>query len=194
MRRASLAGATAVVFSVTLLAGAIADPAADTSSLPYPLGSGSPDGDGPRVPNANGALPVSFRDLASFEFLPLESKVDPAVASRSIPDSIRAWSGKKVVLDGYMMPTQFDPEKGTVTEFVLMSRTFGCCEPGTPMIHEMAVVTMGKGKSTQPYPDRIVSVTGKLTVGVETDNLGYMVSIYRIRGETVQATGPVHTH
>jgi hypothetical protein len=58
----------------------------------------------------------------------------------------------------------------------------------------MIMVTMGKGKHTEPFPDRIITVTGKLQVEVEADHLGYITSVYRIRAESVHAVGPAHTH
>jgi hypothetical protein len=162
--------------------------------LEYPIGSSSSVLDAPRVPNADGALPISFRDLASFELVPLESKMDRDLAQKTIPDSIKKWNGKKVVIDGYMTPLKYTEGGEGVVEFLLVSRVFGCCDFGTPMVNEMVFVTMAKGKETEPFPDRIVTVTGKFRAEAETDGLGYLTGIYRIRGESVLATGPPHVH
>lgn len=147
-------------------------------------GSASRVVDAPRVVDSEGALPVSFRDLASFEYDLPEAKIVPGKKKPDIPDSVRAWSGKKVKIEGYMIPLKFGA--GKVTEFLLSSQPFGCCFGGIPMVNEMVEVVMPKGQGAPSIPDRLITVRGTLTVGEKTDAMGYLLSIYQIKAEAVE--------
>ncbi len=155
-------------------------------------GTALPIPDVPRVPDAHGALPVSFRDLASFEYLLPESKIVPGQPKPEIPDSIRAWSGKKIAVEGFMIPLKFG--SGKVTEFLLTSQPFGCCFGGIPMMTEMIEVKMAKGEGVTAMSDRIIRVRGKLHVGEKTDAMGYLLSVYQLDAEAVEDNARVSHH
>lgn len=97
-----------------------------------------------------------------------------------IPDKVRALDGKRVEITGFMMPIN-EPQR--LTRFIVVQSLWGCCFGQTPAVNHVVVVTMEPGKVVNFYPDA-VRVTGVFSVG-ETREEGYLVSIYRLVGDTV---------
>jgi hypothetical protein len=104
--------------------------------------------------------PVSFDDLASFTFTQYASS-----EKHEVPAKILALSGKKIAVDGYMMPLAY--EAGGTKKFLLMRYRFGCCYSVPPMLNEWIEVTMAKGVADY-IPDTLSTVSGVLTVKEET--------------------------
>jgi hypothetical protein len=125
-------------------------------------------------------LKVGFDQLASYVFTP--PQYDPAGTAESvsagdvqIPAPIKALSGKKVVITGYMVPVRL--EKGMVTEFLLMRNTQACCFGGVPNMNEWVVVKIPKG--VPPLMDTPVAFYGLLKVGSILEN-GYVTGLYEL--------------
>lgn len=128
-----------------------------------------------------GYLKVGFDQLAGYPFTP--PQFDPTAASpetgeNQIPAAIKALTGKKVVITGYIVPVRID--KGLTTEFLLMRNTMACCFGGVPNMNEWIVVKMRQG--VQPVMDVPIPFYGTLTVGAIFEN-GYMTGLYRLDGE-----------
>ncbi len=98
-----------------------------------------------------------------------------------IPAEIRKLDGRKVAIEGYMVP--LDVEKGKVRSFMLSRAMLGCCFADSLGITEMVKVQRADGKPIS-Y-EQTVRVTGTLEVGEEKDADGYIESVYRIKAETV---------
>ena len=142
------------------------------------------------VPDAvveNGYLKLGFEHLASYTFNPppfdpsAAPTATPATGEEQIPDKVKAWSGKKAVITGYMVPVKMD--KGLVTEFLLMRNTMACCFGGVPNMTEWVVVKMKKG--VPPMMDVPVAFFGELKVGAMFEN-GYMTGLYELAGERME--------
>lgn len=136
-----------------------------------------------------GYLKLGFDRLASYRF---ESPAyDPAAApdappptgEEQIPESVKAWSGRKAIVTGFMLPTKL--EKGLTTEFLLVKDAAMCCYGVVPAMNEWVVVRMRKG--VRPLMDVPISFYGTLTVGAVIEN-GYVTGIYELDGEKM---GPV---
>lgn len=104
--------------------------------------------------------PVSFDELASFACAQYASG-----EKHEIPAKILALSGKRIAIDGYMMPLAY--EAGGTKKFLLMRYRFGCCYAVPPMLNEWIEVTMAKGVADY-IPDTLSTVSGVLTVKEET--------------------------
>ena len=123
---------------------------------------------------------ISFRKLASFDYpqTPLgESGLD------RIPASIRALHGRRVAVNGYMVPWTFD--QGKIRTFFLSRQLFDCCFGDVAKVNEVIEVNFADGVANLSF--RPITVVGTLAVGEVVDSFGYVMSVYRIRGESVIA-------
>ena len=111
---------------------------------------------------------VSLLQLTSVDWKP----------GRPLPTKIRRLDGRRVWTVGYMHATD---EAGMVS-FPLVA-TLKCQCGGTPTPNKFVQVVLEKG-STDFRPDP-VAVRGVLEVG-EVEEDGYVVSLYRLRGEIVE--------
>ena len=147
--------------------------AGEPPSPPLPVAPPAPQ---PSPPAKDEEVPTSFDDLASFEF--------PAGGSqeRTLPESIVRLSGRRVVLDGYMMPLQY--EAGGAKKFLLMRYRFGCCYAVSPQLNEWIEVTMDKGVADY-IPDALSTVWGVLVVKEETRE-GATIGLYKMRASRAE--------
>ena len=131
-----------------------------------------------------GYLKLGFEHLASFTFVPptadasADQNSTTARVAEQIPATVKSWSGKKVLVVGFMIPVKM--EKGLVTEFLLMRNTMACCFGATPSINEWVTVKMKKG--VPPTMDVPVEFYGELRVSPVFEN-GYLSGIYQLDGE-----------
>ncbi len=100
-----------------------------------------------------------------------------------IPKPIHALNSRKVGIKGFMLPLKV--EGGVVTELLIMKDQSMCCYGSTPKINEWVSVKM-KGKGVKPLMDQPVTLFGTLHVGEAREN-GYLVGIYRLDGERMEA-------
>ena len=139
---------------------------------------------------ADGQLVVGFDKLSSFKYdVPDENPDSPFAKGKDpdtqIPEAVKAFSGKRVSLKGFMLPLKV--EQGLVTELLIMRDQSMCCFGTVPKINEWVSVRM-TGKGIKPVMDQAVSLVGTLKVGAIREN-GYLVGIYQMDGERMD--GPV---
>ena len=124
-------------------------------------------------PRKDDLLDLPFAKLA-FRYWPqAKGGRDP------IPAEIRKLDGRKVAIEGYMIPIDF--EKGKVRTFLLSRSMMGCCYADSPGITDVIKVQRADGK-TMSF-EQMVRVTGSLEVGEEKDADGYLESVYRIKAD-----------
>jgi hypothetical protein len=99
-----------------------------------------------------------------------------------IPPVIKAFDGKKVVLEGFMLPTDYDTH-GKVVQFIVMKNQMSCCYGGPTQIHEFASVKV-HGPGVNSVMDVPVRVKGVLHVGPHREN-GRLTDVYRMEAESV---------
>lgn len=132
----------------------------------------------------NGYLRLGFDRLASYKFVApaFDPAADPKApvptGEEQIPAAVKAWSGRKAIVTGFMLPTKLD--QGLVTEFLLVKDPMMCCYGVVPAMNEWVVVRMAKG--VRPQMDVPISFRGELKVGALLEN-GYMTGIYLLAGE-----------
>jgi hypothetical protein len=127
---------------------------------PVPAPAPSPPSAPPAAGEDGEFEPVSFDELASFTFTQYASG-----EKHEVPAKILALSGKRIAVDGYVMPLSY--EAGGAKKFLLMRYRFGCCYSVPPMLNEWIEVTMAKGVADY-IPDTLSTVSGVLTVKEET--------------------------
>jgi hypothetical protein len=124
-------------------------------------------------------LIAGFDKLASFEFNAPESEEKAAAAEAQIPERVRKFDARKVVVTGFMLPVKMDG--GLVTEFLLMKDQTGCCYGVMPKVNEWIVVKMA-GKGVPPMMDMPITFEGTLKVGQIYEG-GYLTGLYLLKGE-----------
>ena len=81
----------------------------------------------PAPESENGYLKLGFDRLTSFVFVApafdgaANGKLPAQTGEEQIPATVKSWSGKKVVITGFMVPVKM--EKGLATEFLVMRNT-----------------------------------------------------------------------
>jgi hypothetical protein len=146
-------------------------------------------------------LNVTFDSLSSFHYeipnldpnapKPPELKTvggdkNPPTVKDQIPAPIRAFNGKKVAVQGFMVPMKI--EKGATKTFLLVKDQSLCCYGRMPRMNEWISVKMSGEKSAKFISDQPVTVFGKLDVGEEIEK-GEVLSVYRLEAEDV--AGPL---
>jgi len=131
-------------------------------------------------------MAITFAKLGGYRYYPPASRTKPGekpVAKSAIPEAVRALDGRKVSIEGYMIPIDF--QKGKIISFILSKAMFGCCYGDSPQINEVIKVVSADGKPMSYLT--MPRVTGILEVGEEFDSEGYIDSIYRIKADAVTA-------
>ncbi|MFO1457821.1 MAG: DUF3299 domain-containing protein [Verrucomicrobiota bacterium] len=138
---------------------------------------------------ADGVTAVGFDKLSGFKYeVPEESPGSaPALANpdSQIPETVKAFNGKRVALKGFMLPLKV--EQGLVTELLIMRDQSMCCYGSVPKINEWVSVKM-TSKGVKPVMDQAITMQGTLKVGAIREN-GYLVGIYQMDGEKMD--GPL---
>ncbi len=99
-----------------------------------------------------------------------------------IPPHIKAYDGRKVRVEGYIMPLRL--KKGLVTEFLLFRDQAACCfGDKAKMNHYMRVKVNGKG--FEPGSTMTHKVRGTLAVG-EIYVQDYLTGIYQMSADGVE--------
>ena len=135
----------------------------------------------------DGYLRLGFDRLASYRFV--TPKFDPSTGQpqeggeEQIPAAVKAWSGRKAIVTGFMLPVKM--EGALVTEFLLVKDAMMCCYGIIPNMNEWIVVRMPKG--VRPLMDVPIDFHGVLKVGAMFEN-GYLVGIYLLEGEKMGQT------
>jgi len=95
-----------------------------------------------------------------------------------LPDDIQELDGKRVYIWGWMAQ---DTLEGT-TEFKLITDQCGC--DGPPKVFHFVDVDMGD--TVIGYRPEKVKVVGTISVGEETDEDGFVTSIYRLEAKSIE--------
>jgi len=144
-----------------------------------------------KLPDAGYPL-VGFEKLAGYGFEvsdellgPVTNDVDAAAAKTNgqIPETVRVFNQRRAAIKGFMLPLKV--EGGLVTELLIMKDQSMCCYGATPKINEWVSVKMA-AKGVKPMMDQPVTLLGTLHVGEMREN-GYLIGIYRMDGEKMQA-------
>ena len=129
---------------------------------------------------------VGFDKLAAFPYTIVDTgtgatpaEIEQARKRNQVPDWIRFYHEKPVLLTGYLMPLQL--ENGLAKKFVLMKDVNTCCYGATPNMNDYVVVTM-KGAGVPATQDIPVEIIGVLHVEEKYEN-GYVTSLFRLDGE-----------
>ncbi len=93
-----------------------------------------------------------------------------------LPERIARLNGKPVVLTGYMHTFQ-KPQTGT---FLMVDD--GCACGGRPQVNRFVEVTLADDATT-PYRPGLLDVSGVLEVKEKRDEDGFVVSLFRLKGE-----------
>jgi hypothetical protein len=139
----------------------------------------------PAPAEENGYLRLGFDRLAGYRFVPpafdpaADAKTPPPGGEEQIPATVKAWSGRKAIVTGFMLPVKM--QDGLVTEFLLVKDPMMCCYGVVPNMNEWVVVKMAKG-GVKPLMDVPISFFGVLKVGAMFEN-GYMTGVYLLEGE-----------
>lgn len=132
---------------------------------------------------------TSWDTLGGFFYQPPDPDAEPIPGlpkpKNEIPKSIQAMNGKKVLLQGYMVPLR--TKKGEVTEFILCKFVPACCFGDTIKMNEWVHVKMQQDKSCQYVPSQTITVFGTFDVG-EVKDQGVVLSIFRMTAD--QVAGP----
>jgi hypothetical protein len=118
---------------------------------------------------------------ASLEFSELYSKT--TVRGVEFSPKLQALNGKSVVMDGWMAP----PLKPKLDFFVLTKAplaTCPFCSTAADWPPDIVLVIMPPGRTAEPTTKRI-QVTGRLEVGIKTDEDTGFVSLVRIYADRI---------
>ena len=135
-----------------------------------------------------GFASVGFDVLATFKYeVPEDAPASKTNAPAADPDTqipakVKAFSGKKVAVKGFMLPLKV--EGGLVTELLLMRDQSMCCFGTVPKINEWIAVKMTTS-GIKPVMDQAVTLYGTLKVGAMREN-GYLVGIYQMDADTIE--------
>lgn len=134
---------------------------------------------------------VTFSVLSDFDFGLTQdiastssiSEATAALATAQIPPSVRSLDGRKVVIEGFLLPVKMN--NGLAVEFLLMRNQSMCCYGVAPKINEwITVQTSGEG--VKPVMDQPIAVAGVLHVGPIMEN-GSLAGIYRLEADKISA-------
>lgn len=132
---------------------------------------------------------TSWDTLGGYLYEPPDPEAEPIPGlpkpKNEIPKSITEMNGKKVLVQGFMVPLR--TKKGEVTEFILCKFVPACCFGDTIKMNQWIHVKMQKDKSCQYVPNQTITVFGKFDVG-ELKDQGIVLSIYRMTAD--QVAGP----
>ncbi len=138
-------------------------------------------------PGSDGLWTLDWRELMSFDYaLPRRPDLGPKATTEreaQIPPGIRAWQGRRVRIDGFMMPIEVDGD--SVLLFNLFHSLESCCFGTLAQITNWIEVELPSGKGVEYFPYGSIEVTGTLEVG-ELHVSGGVVAIYRLRGESAE--------
>ena len=179
------------VLLVLLLAGlrALADDSSPVGDVIEPIGMApSPPPSTATNTILDGDI-VGFDQLAGFK-VKLNNELllntnRPAWADEQvdamIPTRIQAATGKKISVDGFMIPLEYKGRE--VTKFILAMNQNTCCFGGNPQVHEFIIVT-APGDGVEDQMDIPLRVTGHLQVGAFRHQ-GTLSGIYRLSAQSV---------
>ncbi|HYD84315.1 MAG TPA: hypothetical protein VEA63_09685 [Opitutus sp.] len=131
-------------------------------------------------------LALGFDKLSSFTYTLVdagtgatEEEIAEHLKKDPVPEWVRAYDSKRVLLTGYMMPLQV--ENGRSKKFVMMRDVNTCCYGAVPNMNDYLVVTM-EGEGVEAIQDVPVDLVGVFKIDHRYDG-GYVVSLFAMKGE-----------
>jgi hypothetical protein len=133
------------------------------------------------------ALPtLSFHTLSSFKCD--ETFKGPDGRLIVIPQALQRLSGRKVAVEGFVVPLQLSKD-GTVTSFALCRDRNYCCYGVTPTINEVILCDLRPGQHCRVQKDTPTRVCGTLEVSAKFTQ-GELLSIYRMQVDSTSDIMP----
>ncbi len=115
-------------------------------------------------------------------------RVDPRLKRKkpdsTVPESIKALSGQKISVSGFMIPMLMDRDK--VSSFILAQSRMTCCYGVIPKLNQWIYVRMDNGKTTESTMDIPVTVFGTFSVGSEFDEQNKGWCLYRMTFDKIE--------
>ncbi len=110
---------------------------------------------------------------------------DPNAFALRVPSAARSLHGRRVAVDGYMIPISLSENATKTTEFLLLPDTKVCCEGETPKQNGWILVSAPGGGVT-PQMDQLLRVRGELTVKeIWNPTDGFFKGLYHMTCEDV---------
>lgn len=133
-------------------------------------------------PDEKGRVAVSFDRLAGFDYTPPKSAtaVHPSLRQEGIPEAVRQLDGKRVRVQGFMLPLAND-QAGKVTLFLIMRSTMACCYGADPRPNEWIVADASRAPQ-RIQMDTPAEFAGTLRVGAKFEQ-GAFAGIYALEVE-----------
>ena len=134
----------------------------------------------PTHDNGSGYEMIPYSSLTEFPY-EIDWETDglnyefSAFASR-VPQEVRTLSGKKVAMEGFMVPTVVN-EENMVKEFLLMPDQLSCCFGQAPEANGWVVARSQAG--VEVAMDRVIRILGTLTVEERWDE-EFFVGLYHV--------------
>ena len=100
-----------------------------------------------------------------------------------IPAQIRAMDGKKIEIQGFMLPLELSDD--TLRTFMLLENQMACCFGAIPRLNQWVYVTIPEQKKVKANQDVLVTLFGTLRVGPEFDQ-EMLTGIYHLDLERVK--------
>ena len=127
---------------------------------------------------------LTFETLTSFDIREpdWDKMEDPAYVAalnldEDIPPQIKALSGEKIEIEGFMLPLEGEDDK--LQSFVLLENQLACCFGAIPLLNEWVYVTVPEKKKIRSYQDELVTLYGTLRVGAEFED-GMLNGVYHL--------------
>jgi hypothetical protein len=136
----------------------------------------------PRGAAPPGVIPTSFSELTDFELVSGFSERRPGDLMKRLPGSILRLDAKKVLIQGFMMPTRLGKDM-QVMEFLLARSQASCCYGRPLQLNEVVEVRM-TGHPARLMMDQVLSVIGIFHVRERWQG-NVLGSIYQMDAEAV---------
>lgn len=138
----------------------------------------------PDRPDADGYLRVPIPYLAGFEWdkperagvFEMKQKQAPRSYRMDVPEKLAALDGKKVAVEGFMIP--LDASMEGIRRFAMVPSRAACCWGVKPDVDEWVIADMGAERRATMYKDMRVTAYGTLRVRPETDEDGWLVGVF----------------
>jgi hypothetical protein len=125
------------------------------------------------APKPGETIDMAIKELGNFDY--------DADKGGNIPDDVKALSGAKIRLHGFMIPMD---QADSITQFALVPSLFACCFGQPPQLQHTVIVNCPKGKAVSYFPDEI-QVEGALKVEEKKED-GFIVSIFEMDCSSVK--------
>ena len=143
-------------------------------------------GGAPAAPSGP-ATSASFEMLSSYEY-PMDVYDVPVPRGPNEPDPVpapvRALSGKRVAIQGYIMPVKMEGPK--IAAFLLTAFMPACCFGRAPRVNDWILVTLPKPTELpKGQHAALMNVTGVLTVNERYGKNKALIGMYSMDAEAV---------